>query len=658
MSVMILFPYVPLSGQIMIPRPEDLYNEAEEYVFAGEYQEALPLYTDLYNKGHTTANISYKIGTCYLNLSGLRTKAIPFLKDAAQHASLTYTGTTLEETHAPVKSFLYLGIAYRINYNFELAENAFLNYIDLLDETDETNRALAQYHMERCENARELIASPVKLHTDTVSDIINNVLSNFNPLVTDDEKMIYYNEQLKFYDAVMQSVREDGIWSEPENITPKIRSDGDHYLTGVSLSGDRLLLSAHDPYMSGEIYVTEYENGRWKRLQLLNSTINTQFNETHASFSGNGNTIFFTSDRPGGYGGLDIYKSERDTTGEWGSAQNLGPIINTPYNEETPFVAGDPVMLFFSSQGHYNMGGYDIFCSQKLNHQAWQYPVNVGYPVNTPDDDLFYYPLPSGNAAYKSVFYDNSTNLDIIRYQVLSPANPARFSINGRIMIPDQNGFDPSDVLVSVINRTENDTVGYQHPDDDGAFRQKVPSGSFTLEITDKGYPVYSRELEIPSYLPQNELMLTEAIAVQTRMIQDTIILQHITFGFDESNISSDARIFLDSLALFLKKHPEILVTLNGYTDAIGPESYNRKLSLERAGNTRDYLYELNIEKNRLSINGFGEDQPVAINVTSDGRDSPEGRKFNRRVEVILKNTPDNLIVIRTFDVPENLRLE
>ncbi|MBN2482533.1 MAG: OmpA family protein [Bacteroidales bacterium] len=650
--------FYPAAGQVIVPRPEDIYEEAEQYVFAGDYQEALASYMSLYEKGYTTANISYKIGTCYLNLSGLRTKAIHFLHDASRHASRVYSGGALYEARAPVKSFLYLGIAHRINYDFDLAEKAFLTYVDSLDETDVTGRALAQYHLERCENARELIASPATLKADTLPGVINNRLSNFNPLVTDDEKILFFNEQLKFYDAVMVSHKEDYAWSVPENITPKIRSDGDHYLTGISQNGDRLLLSAHDPYMSGTIYEAENINGRWRPLKVLNDNINTRFNETHASFSKDGNTLYFTSDRPGGYGGLDLYKSERNGTGNWGPAQNLGPLVNTPYNEETPFVTGDPVILFFSSQGHYNMGGYDIFFSRRFDDGAWQHPVNIGYPVNTPDDDLFYYPLPSGEAAYKPVLHNIRADPDIVRYQILEPGKPARYTINGNIEIEDQNGAGYSDILVSVFTRPENDTIGRHHPDDNGTFSQKVPGGSFTLEITQGGYPVYSRELEIPSYFPHKELVLNASVSLPFRSALDTLILRNIRFDFDQSDIRDKARTFLDGLAMMLNKYPEITVTLNGYTDAVGSESYNVKLSLERASNARDFLSGRNIVQNRLMINGFGENYPVALNTTPDGSDVPEGRAYNRRVEIVLENIPENLTIIKGNDIPENLLIK
>ena len=323
-----------------------------------------PSLISLQERGLHSPNISYKIGECYLNIQGQKTKAIPYLKEATQKISRTYTGKSLQEEYAPLKALLYLGIAYRLNNDFDNALLFFNKYLQSLDDVEMENRRLAEYHIERCSNARELMAPRLNFTSDTLPKEINTAASNFNPLVTSDEKgyCIIMN-QLKFYDAVMHAVKVDTVWMSPENLTPLIKSDGDHYVTGMSADGTRLLLTSYDPYRSGELFTTEFKNGTWSEMQKLNGNINTLFNETHASLSPDGQTLYFTSDRKGGYGGLDIYRSVKNGTGDWDNPINLGPLINTPYNEESPFVSSDGKRLFFSSQGHYNMGGYDVFSS-------------------------------------------------------------------------------------------------------------------------------------------------------------------------------------------------------------------------------------------------------------------------------------------------------
>jgi hypothetical protein len=245
--LLVLTACLPGLGQKIVPSPADLYNESLEYIFAGEYNEALPVLKSLEDKGYHTANISYKIGECYLNIPGQKTKAIPYLKDATQKISANYTGNALEEESAPVKSLLYLGIAYRLDNDLNNALACFNSYLSKIDDVETENRALAEYHIERCNNALELIASPAIFTADTLSEIINSVVSNSNPLLTPDEKVMYYMNQLKFYDAVMRASKSDTSWQIPENLTPEIKSDGDHYITGVSAGGNRLFLTFYDP---------------------------------------------------------------------------------------------------------------------------------------------------------------------------------------------------------------------------------------------------------------------------------------------------------------------------------------------------------------------------------------------------------------------------
>jgi outer membrane protein OmpA-like peptidoglycan-associated protein len=645
-----------VSGQKILPSPDDLYYEALENMFADEYKEALPILLDLYQKGFQTPNICYKIGECYLNIQGQKTRAIPFLKEAVQKASKSYTGFSLQEEVAPFKSFLYLGIAYRINNDLDHALNSFDAYLHSLDREDTEGREMVKYHIDRCFNARELIASPAKFNSDTLPENINSEFSNSNPLVTPDEKLLYYMDQHKFYDAVMRAEKIDTIWQNPENLTPEIRSDGDYYLTGMSINGAQLFLTFYDPYKSGEICFTEIQNPKWNKMHRLNGNINTLFNETHASLAPNGKTLYFTSDRKGGYGGLDIYSSELTESGEWGPAVNLGPLINSPYNEETPFVSTDSKKLFFSSQGHYNMGGYDIFYSSLSENGQWLPPVNIGFPINTTDDDLFFFPLGSGNTAYLSRFSQGSVQQNIVRYHIISFGNPARYSLNGYINLESQQDYYADNITVSFFNKDNNIKIAETHLNSDGTFIQKLSSGSFKIDFTDNNSLLLTKNLEIPEYLPQYDLVLNETITIKKKNVTDTLFIKNIRFDFDRSNLKEDFISYLNKLAEYMYKYHNLKLQVNGYADSRGNEIYNLALSMKRAISVRDYLLAKNITSDRIQVNAFGEQNPIAKNKNSDGTDNPKGRKFNRRVESVLSNIPQELIIIEQTDIPVELR--
>jgi outer membrane protein OmpA-like peptidoglycan-associated protein len=658
MRNLILFLVILYPGNLlcqkMVPTPQDLFSEANEYMLAGDYKEALPVFLNLEAKGFSGAGISYKIGECYLNGKGLKTRAIPYLKEASQNVSDAYAGSSPEEAVAPAKSLLYLGIAYRLNYDFDKAVASFNDYLHAIGPGDSAGRSLAKFHIDRCWNARELMAAPARFICDTLPDNINTNGSKFNPLITGDEKQLFYMDQLKFYDAVMHSYRSDSSWLDPENLTPAVHSDGDHLVTGISADGRLMLLTLYDVYQSGEIFSSEFQNGEWSEMKKLNSNINTRFNETHASLSPDGNTLYFTSDRQGGYGGTDIYVSEKNPQGDWGPVVNAGPLINTPFNEETPFVSGDGRTLFFSSQGHYNMGGYDVFMCQSDEKGGWLPPFNIGYPLNTTDDDVFFFPLRSDRIAYQSRFPARSPRSEIVRYQITSFGNPARFTLLGNVNVQGDLlsrlklsvAGDPGDKIITAdINR-------------DGTFQQKISAGSYTLAIMNNGEELWRKNIEIPSYFPQDVLVIQAEVKLKPALKTDTLLVRDIRFEFNESTPADDGIGYIDELIRILNKFPEVILTVNGYADSRGDADYNLRLSMARAQAVAGYLNQKGDFSKRITVHAFGESNPVACNTTPEGRDEPEGRRYNRRVELIFSQIPADLIIIRNNDIPIELRFK
>jgi len=461
--------------------------------------------------------------------------------------------------------------------------------------------------------------------------------------------------QLKFYDAVMRTINTDTLWKDPENLTPEIRSDGDHYLTGMTTDASRLFLTFYDPYRSGEIYTSRLDSGKWSVLERLNENVNTLFNESHASPSPDGKYLYFTSDRKGGYGGLDIYRSSLNASGDWDPPVNLGPLVNSPCNEETPFITPDSKKLFFSSQGHYNMGGYDVFMSEPDNNGNWLPPVNIGYPLNTTDDDLFFFPLGSGKTAYHAVYDPGTGQQDILRYNILSFGNPARFTVHGKVNITGDVDYNAGNISLTIIDKKDRDTLFTQQLKDDGSFRHNVPAGDFAFDFSNQQGSLLVKELSIPGYFPHNQLILNADITVSPGITTDTIRLRDIRFAFDKSQLDTMYRGFLDEIIGALAEHPDLKLQLNGYADSKGRESYNLELSEKRARVVENYLKGKHIDPARISVDALGEKSPVAKNQYDNGADNPRGRSFNRRVELLFDNLPAQLVVIRQNDIPEDL---
>jgi tetratricopeptide (TPR) repeat protein len=365
------------------------------------YTDALVNYLQLYEKMPDNQNLAYCIGVCYLNIPGKKNLSVGYLEAASKNISAKHKEGTITQVAAPYETLYELGKAYRINYRFDQAKIAFKKYLETLLPDDRENIAFINHEIAACDMAQVLMSKPVSYTEENMGAVFNDEKSNFNPLISADGKSFAFMVSLKFYNAVMFSQLLNGKWNPPVNITPDLQIDGDFYISCLSSDGKLLFLALDDNFNS-DIYVSSYNGSGWSKIVRLNKNINTKYWESHGFISESGNQLIFASDRPGGFGGLDLYISNK-VNGDWGPAVNLGPEINTEFNEDRPFLINNGKTLFFSSQGHENLGGYDIFSSGLQSNGLWSTPVNLGYPLNTPDDNIFFMPTGDGKSGYYSV---------------------------------------------------------------------------------------------------------------------------------------------------------------------------------------------------------------------------------------------------------------
>ncbi|MBS1231896.1 MAG: ompA 1 [Bacteroidetes bacterium] len=411
--ISLLFPLTLIPQEIR--SLQDTFIEAEYFFMSKDYQDALPFYLELSEKIPDNSNVAYRIGGCYLNITGKKNLAIDYLKAASEKMSAKPEEGTNKELSAPYDALYELGCAYLINYQFDKAKDAFSRFAGTLLEDDHENRAMVEQQIRSCDTAKEMISKPVAYTEENLGPIFNDEKSNFNPVISADGKTFTFMVSLKFYDAVMLSRLVRGEWSPPVNITPELMSDGDMYISCLSSDGKLLLLSRDDDFNS-DIYSSTYDGNTWNPCRKLNKNINTKYWESHGFITEDGQRLIFASDRPGGYGGLDLYISKK-TGGDWGPAVNLGPEINTPLNEDRPFLINNGKTLFFSSQGHITMGGYDLFKTELQSNNIWSNPKNLGYPLNTPDDNIFFMPSANGKSGYYSIYEEaeGQGNYDIYK---------------------------------------------------------------------------------------------------------------------------------------------------------------------------------------------------------------------------------------------------
>ncbi len=657
LSILLLIIYYQFafSQELENEKVEELYFEGNEYISSEEHIEALPVFLEL-SKIAPSANIRYKLGECYLNIEGQKDKAISYLEDAVRYSSKNYDAASPYEKNAPLRAWYLLGKAYRINNEPDKAIAAFEVLLDSLNGDEPEIVEQVQWEIEVNENAKIFMESPISLTKENIGGPFNTNLSNYNAVVTADENTLFYMDAQKFYDAIMKGDKGTNGEINVDNLTPKLRSDGDFYLTWVSPEGDKLLFTFYDIFTKGDIYISIKQDEKWSRLERLGENINSSYDETHACISADGKTLYFTSNRVGGFGALDIYKSELQEDGKWGVAINLGGEINSYKNENTPFITNDGKTLFFSSENHYNMGGYDIFKSQLLGGDLWSKPKNLGYPINTTDDDLFFFPLDGGKTGYIAIYNetDGFGGDDIYRISNFTEPELRKFTLNGSVKLEDEF---VSDEDISAVIESNGKTVA--EPEiREGNFSVRVKEGKYDVSVKVDGYEESTFNVELDD--DQEKLKIPmEFIFTQvdnkTSEILDTIVLKNLYFMFDKYSLTKENQEYLSGLIKEIGGY-NLTWKVNGYTDSKGSENYNLKLSELRAKSVVTFLEKIGVSSNNIQMKAYGEENPIAKENTGEGVDLPEGRKYNRRVEVRFDNIPEDVIFIEEVNIPGHLK--
>src|ERR1700722_2500153 len=330
--------------------------------------------------------------------------------------------------------------------------------------------------IQMCATGKQLMANPVKMEVSLLSDSINSQYADFCPVVTADESQIFFtsrrpvginalkDETGEYFENVYMANSVNGQWHQAYNIGAPINTIGKHSATvSISPDGQTIFIYRDDGNNDGNIYITHLNGTKWSDPEKLNENIDSKYWEPSASISADGQTLYFTSNRPGGFGGRDIYFSRLLPNGQWGKAQNMGPKINTEFEEDAPFISPGGKTFYFSSTGHNTMGGFDIFYCDLDSNGQWGTPINMGYPVNTPGDDVFFFPTADGKAAYYSSFkQDGLGEKDIYRINFPAKKQEALTVYRGTIKssMDSTTPTVPQNVEIVVTDNATGEQVG------------------------------------------------------------------------------------------------------------------------------------------------------------------------------------------------------
>jgi Tol biopolymer transport system component len=602
---------------------------------------ALEYFQEAYKVDSTNANINYKMGVCYLNSASEKQKSLKYLRIAEKGISRNYDPYDVKNKKAPENTFLYLAEAYHYNYQFDSAIQFFQTYKAILGDRDPETTKDIDLRIGWANNAKDFMASPVPVDIVNMGDSINGPGPDYSPVISLDENFIIFTSKRfgekgidgQYYeDILISEKKEDGTWTEAHPISPYINTPTNE--ASISLSADGATLFIYkDETGGGDIYTSTNMNGAWMYPVPMGGDINTKYWETHACLSADGSTLYFVSDRPGGYGGRDIYRCVKLPNGMWSKALNLGPNVNTAADEDAPFIHPDQQRLFFSSKGHKSMGGFDIFFTSKNDSGQWVEPINMGYPINTPDDDVFFMTSPDGKRAYfSSVREGGYGEKDIYMATLEKPADVELTLLKGRIYNADGKPLTQK-IDIVVTNSLSGELVGNYKPNKNGNFTIILNSGNtyqisylvddkeFSNEIIDvpagSGFQVIERGIDlrdlvlgnIPNDVPKDTNKLNtvknlpgdsilpngrpknwKAELTQTHNLSFAMFMKYNISDIDPKD--PDFQTFIDSCVAHINKFGDINLRITAAASQVPTKKFksNKDLATDRATKAQNVI--------------------------------------------------------------------
>lgn len=591
-----------------------------------------------------------------------------------------------------------LALAHHLNENWDEAILFYKKYENQILENKKYSKSDKSYYkehidhnVEQCQNGKELVKHPVRVFVDNIGAPINTEYAEFGPTITADNSRMFFTSrrpgsigsheltekdiqkekaEAHYYEDIYTSKKnQDGTWGAPVNLEEPVNGHGHDATVAILPDGQHMIFYKNDN--GGDLYETVLNGQKWGKPHSLGKTINSPFHEESAAYSLDKKTIYFVSNRPEGNMDIghelrgtdrlnhDIYYAKWDEKKKrWGEAINMGPSINTIYEERGVFLHSDGKTLYFSSEGHTSMGGFDIFkTTYDEKSDSWSTPENLGYPVNGPDNDVFFVLTANKRTGYyASVHHDGKGEVDIYSITFLGEEKSVVSSgednlismsilpvteeliepeINMEIsattilkgIVLDAVTLKPVKANIDLIDNTTGKMLAtFSSNASSGKFLVSLPSGkNYGINVNNENYLFHSENFDIKKVEGYQEVY--KEIHLKNIAVGSSIILKNIFFDFDRATLRKESIPELGRLIELLEKVPSMKIEISGHTDSRGSHQYNHTLSESRSKTVVDYLVNKGIKKSRLTYKGHGETKPVATN------DTEEGRQENRRTE-------------------------
>lgn len=629
--ISVLFTVYVSYGQSYPKEVKKILSNADEYMEIEDYNNALPLYVQAEKMVPKDPAISFKVAKCMFELRH-EVKALPYLEAAKKDQD------AIDDPEHELGWML--GSSYHKAHQFDKAIATLKTYRSMINPKEKEALEEVDLLINNCVNGKTMVQNPKsKITIKNLGPGVNSSFNDYAPVISADESTLIFTSRRdnttggqksdnEWNEDIYHSVKSDTVWSTAVNMGPTINTASHDASVGLSPDGQELFVYRATAANGGDLFISNLTGTVWSEPKPLNNNINTPYWEPSASTTSDETILFFTSNRKGGLGGRDIYMSRKQPNGEFGPAINLGPKINTKFDEDCPFIHPDGKTLYFSSKGHKSMGGFDIFSTtiDLATATILSEVENIGYPINTADDDVFFVWSADNKRAYFASEREGGYGEKDIYMLIREDADADLAVLKGKIISCDTK--KPVAATIIVTDLSTQQPVGiYNSNASTGKYTVILPAGkNYGITVEAKGYLFYSKNIDIPKldhYVEYNDEICLNKLKKGT-----TIVLRNVFFDVDKATLRKESEDELERLEKILKQNPEIKIEIAGHTDSDGSDDHNLKLSDARAKAVVDYLITKGISKDMLKWKGYGESQPQVPN------DTPENKQLNRRTEI------------------------
>ncbi|PKR81481.1 hypothetical protein CW751_05365 [Brumimicrobium salinarum] len=638
------------ADELMLPYPFPRYGQAlKHYLKAQAFNPK-------------SAHVNYQIGICYLNAPE-KFKALEFFQQSFQ----------LNPSAKPDIHY-FLGRGFHLKMDWDKAIQHYQTHKSRIDAKKDLEAYMdVNKRIFECQSGKKLVANPVRVWIDNLGKNVNSKYPDYGMVMTADASEIFFTsrrpgttgeEKDEFIDAYFEDVYtsnryESENWTVAKNIGAPINTKGHDAAVALSPDGSKMIVYIDDKG-DGNLYESKREGDEWSKPKIFNDAVSGPYHEASAWYTPDGKELYFISERPlekrGDPKDRDIYVATWNADKErWGNVQRLPETINSKYNEDGIYVHPDGKTIYFSSKGHNSMGGYDVFKAVKNEDGTWTEPENMGYPINTPDDDVFFTVAANGRDAYMTSFREDGlgdkdlykvtllgakkdpilsgedmllANADVaIRAVQIEPKVEVSGSklmiLKGKVR--DDETKNPLQAEIELVDNETNEVIAeFTSDSKTGRYLVSLPGGkNYGIAVKAKDYLFHSENFDVKQDASYKEVEVN--IDLKKVNVGKSIVLKNIFFDLSKYSLRPESEIELNRLTQLLIENPNLKIEISGHTDSRGSAAFNKELSKNRAQAVVTYLVEKGIDKGRLVSAGYGPEQPIVTDA--------EIAKMSRRTE-------------------------